>query len=70
MIISDTLRKDHVGAYNRVAKTPNLDKFTRESIIFDNAYPESLPTIPVRRAIYTGLRVFPFKHFRIIKSLL
>ena len=32
LIISDTLRKDHVGAYNGVAKTPNIDNFSRESI--------------------------------------
>ena len=61
LIIFDTLRKDHVGTYgNKWIKTPNFDDFAKDSIIFDKAYPESLPTIPVRRAIHTGIRTFPF----------
>ena len=64
LIILDTLRKDHVGIYgNKWIKTPNMDRLAKDSIIFDNAYPESLPTIPVRRAIHTGLRCFPFKTY-------
>ena len=27
---------------------------------FNRAYPESLPTLPARRAIYTGVRTYPF----------
>jgi arylsulfatase A-like enzyme len=30
--------------------------------VFKKAYPESLPTIPVRRSIHTGIRTFPFNH--------
>ncbi len=64
LIILDTLRKDHVGIYgNKWIKTPNMDRLAKDSIIFDNAYPESLPTIPVRRAIHTGIRCFPFKTY-------
>jgi len=64
VIIFDTLRKDHTGKTygNDWIKTPNFDNFAKDSIVFDNAYPESLPTIPVRRAIHTGLRTFPFNH--------
>ena len=64
LIIFDTLRKDHTGkAYkNDWIKTPNFDKFSKNSLVFDKAYPESLPTIPVRRAVHTGIRTFPFTH--------
>jgi arylsulfatase A-like enzyme len=61
LIILDTLRKDHVGAYgNEWIKTPNLDQFAKESVKFTRMYPESLPTLPARKAIYTGKRIFPF----------
>ncbi|MFX1503124.1 MAG: sulfatase [Promethearchaeota archaeon] len=60
-MILDTLRQDHVGAYgNKWIKTPNLDSFARESVKFTRMYPESLPTLPARKAIYTGKRIFPF----------
>jgi arylsulfatase A-like enzyme len=62
LIIIDSLRKDHVGAYgNSWIKTPSLDAFARESLRFTRAYPESLPTICARRAIHTGFRTFPYK---------
>lgn len=70
LIIADSLRKDHVGCYgNPCIKTPNIDRFSHESLIYTKAYPESLPTIPVRRAIYTGTRVFPFQRLRTIKGI-
>ncbi len=64
LIIFDSLRKDHTGMTygNNWIKTPNFDNFAKDSIIFEKAYPESLPTIPVRRAIHTGIRTFPFNH--------
>jgi arylsulfatase A-like enzyme len=62
LVIVDSLRKDHVGAYgNDWIQTPNLDALAKESLRFTQAYPESLPTICARRAIHTGLRTFPFK---------
>jgi arylsulfatase A-like enzyme len=62
LIILDSLRKDHIGAYgNDWIKTPNLDTLARESLRFTRAYPESLPTICARRAIHTGMRTWPFK---------
>lgn len=64
VILLDTLRKDHLGIYgNSWIKTPNLDALARESIIFEDAHPESLPTIPFRRSIHTGIRTFPFKEY-------
>ncbi len=56
-IMLDSLRRDHVGAYgSQVCQTPHLDAFAEEAIVFDNAYPEALPTIPVRTAMVTGCR--------------
>ena len=61
LIILDTLRQDHVGAYgNPWIHTPHLDAFAREAVVFTRCYPESLPTLPVRRALHTGVRTFPF----------
>ena len=61
LIILDTLRQDYVGCYgNEWIKTPHLDNFALESVKFTRMYPDSLPTLPARKAIYTGQRVFPF----------
>lgn len=62
LIIVDSLRRDHVGAYgNKWIHTPNLDALSQESMSFMQVYPESTPSIPARRAIHTGLRSFPFR---------
>lgn len=62
LIVIDSLRPDHIGAYgNDWIRTPNLDSFAEESLKFTRAYPESAPTIPARRAIHTGARSFPFR---------
>ena len=55
MIMIDSLRLDHLGCYgNEWIKTPNIDAFSQESVLFENAYPEGLPTMPVRTALFTG----------------
>jgi len=70
VLVLDSLRQDHVGAYHQgrgafadvpAAQTPNLDAFSRECILFANAYPESLPTIPARYVLMTGQRALPFR---------
>jgi arylsulfatase A-like enzyme len=65
LVVFDTLRRDAVGCYGSpppwgAIRTPNLDAFARESVRFTRAYPESLPTLCARRAIYTGQRTYPF----------
>jgi len=66
LVVFDSLRKDCVGVYGEPpwgkVRTPHLDSLAEESIVFDRAYPESLPTLPARRAIYTGRRVYPFEN--------
>ncbi len=60
VIMTDSLRKDHVGAYgNKRVRTPGIDKFAAKSLVFERAFPEGLPTINVRRALFTGRRSFP-----------
>src|SRR5436309_5914749 len=69
LVISDSLRKDHLGCYGteqasswftshggRPVETPNLDRLAGEGTLFEQAYPESMATIQVRRALHTGLR--------------
>src|ERR687895_416380 len=59
LIVIDTLRSDHV--YGKRARTPNMDALIRRGLSFSRCYPEAMPTVPARRSIMTGRRVFPFK---------
>jgi arylsulfatase A-like enzyme len=62
VVIIDSLRRDHVGAYgNLQIKTPTLDTLAEEGLRFTRPYPDAMPTIPARRAIHTGMRTLPFK---------
>jgi arylsulfatase A-like enzyme len=62
LIILDSLRADHLGCHgNGWIQTPTLNGLAQESVVFARAFPESLPTIPMRRAIHTGKRAFPFR---------
>ncbi|MBW1995651.1 MAG: sulfatase-like hydrolase/transferase, partial [Deltaproteobacteria bacterium] len=55
MIMCDSLRQDHLGCYgNDWIETPNIDKLAGDCVVFENAYPEGLPTLPVRTALFTG----------------
>lgn len=73
LIVCDTLRRDHVSAYD-VAKpwsrdgrhdeepfvvTPNIDKLAGQGTQFDRFYLSSYPTIPCRFDIATGKVGFP-----------
>ena len=66
LVVFDSLRKDCVGRYGQPywgkVNTPNFDALAEESLVMTRAYPESLPTLPTRRALYTGRRVYPFHH--------
>ena len=69
LILCDTLRRDHVGAYSQgrplnrcwseeapdwVVPTPNMDRLASRGVTFDNCYCGSTPCMPARRDIYTG----------------
>ncbi len=70
VLVLDSLRQDHVGLYHNglaafpdvpACRTPHLDAFSRDCVIFTNAYPEGLPTIPARHTLMTGQRGLPFR---------
>ena len=55
LIITDTMRRDHLGFYgNRTVRTPNLDRFASMSQVFENAYCANFPTVPNRLDVMTG----------------
>jgi len=70
VILCDTLRRDHCGAYNPQrlplnrlwssqqpdwhVPTPNLDRLAARGTVFNNAWCGSTPCMPARRDIYTG----------------
>ena len=69
-IMLDSFRQDHFSLYNKgeaafdgvkACETPNVDAFAEDAIVFENAYPEGLPTMPVRLALMTGQYTLPFR---------
>lgn len=62
VVVIDSLRSDHVGAYGgRGARTPTLDVFARESLLFTHARHQAMPTVPVRKSLLIGRNGFPFR---------
>jgi arylsulfatase A-like enzyme len=61
IIVSDTLRRDHLGCYgNDWIRTPNIDRLAKESVVFDAAYTGSFPTIPQRTDLFSGRFSFTY----------
>ncbi len=55
VVMFDSLQYNYLGCYgNEWIKTPNMDRFAREGVLFEEMYIEGLPTIPCRRAMHTG----------------
>ena len=55
VVMFDSWQFNYTGCYgNEWIKTPNFDRFAREGVLFENAYSNSLPTLPVRRSMLTG----------------
>ncbi|HJQ37374.1 MAG TPA: sulfatase-like hydrolase/transferase [Thermoanaerobaculia bacterium] len=55
LISIDTLRSDHLPAYGyRGVRTPAIDAFAREAIVFERAYSHSPLTLPSHATILTG----------------
>lgn len=74
VIVSDTLRRDHLPCYQeRVIPpterlgapysiyAPHLRRLAEESLVFENAYTASFPTVPCRNDIMTGRYTFVYK---------
>lgn len=62
VICLDTFRADLVDGQLGDVQIPNIDRLARESVIFDEAYGECLPTIQARRTFFTGIRGFPWRY--------
>ncbi len=61
LIIADTLRADHVGAYGSTAtKTPGMDRLAKDGVLFENAFSNSTWTRPSVSTILTSL--YPSSH--------
>jgi len=61
-ICLDTFRYDlatHCAPWT--VSLPNLDRMREQSTLFTQAFGEGLPTIPMRRAYFTGERSFPWR---------
>jgi arylsulfatase A-like enzyme len=70
LIIIDSLRPDFIGAYGAPRmRTPNLDALLSRGLRFNRAFPEAMVTVPARRSIFTGKRIFPFRDFEPIADL-
>lgn len=68
VIVSDTFRRDNLACYGpkwlEKLETPNLERFAGESVIFQDFHAEGMPTIVIRRTLYTGRRAIPCYYFR------
>ena len=54
-IVSDTFRRDHLGAYgNGNIRTPSLDALAGSAVRFDAHYSAGFPTMPTRADHHTG----------------
>ena len=64
ILTSDTFRADNLAAYgSRWIETPNLNRFAEKAIVFEEFSAEGMPTIPIRRQLYTGRRIVPTYYF-------
>ena len=65
VIMADSWRFDYLGCYgNNWIQTPNIDKLAEDGMLFENAYAEGCPTIPTRRALFTGRYTLPYSGWR------
>jgi len=63
VICCDTLRADVVDhTWDDYVHTPNLDALRHSCTVFDSAWGEGEPTIPMRRGFFTGRRSFPWRY--------
>src|SRR5689334_18256647 len=70
LIVIDSLRPDFVGAYGAPRmRTPHFDSLFARGLRFNRAFPEALVTVPARRSIFTGQRIFPYRDFKPVADL-
>ena len=61
LVMSDTLRHDHLPCYGAESViAPAIAKFANNSIVFENCYAASFPTVPARADLFTGRYTFAY----------
>ncbi|HET8772994.1 MAG TPA: sulfatase-like hydrolase/transferase, partial [Thermoanaerobaculia bacterium] len=60
LISIDTLRSDHLSAYGSSVRTPAIDAFAADAVLFERAYSHSPLTLPSHATILSGL--LPAEH--------
>ena len=61
MIVLDTQRVDRLSCYNPEKKlTPNIERFSKQGVVFENAVSAAQWTIPSHASMFTGL--YPTAH--------
>ena len=61
LITADTLRADHLGCYGYFRRTsPAIDRLSRESVVYENAYCPLSMTLPSHLSIMTA--AYPARH--------
>ncbi|MFB6182796.1 MAG: sulfatase [Candidatus Nanohaloarchaea archaeon] len=67
-IVLDTVRKDRISVYNEdINFTENLEKFSENATIFENAVSQAPWTLPSHSSMFTGL--YPWEHKATQKNL-
>lgn len=62
LIITDSMRRDALSPYGSDwIRTPHLDRFSRQAVLFENGFVSSFPTVPCRNDILTGRYTFTYK---------
>jgi arylsulfatase A-like enzyme len=65
LVIIDSVRSDFVAAYGAPrVRTPSIDALAAQGVRFTRFFPEAMPTVPARRTIMTGRRIFPFRGWK------
>lgn len=60
-IVMDTVRADHLSCYGYGRRTtPNIDRISREGVLFSNAFSAAPWTLPSHASMFTGL--YPSQH--------
>ena len=55
LMVVDALRADHISGYGYDRTiTPNLDRFIKKSVVFENAWSQSSWTVPATATLLTG----------------
>lgn len=61
VICLDTFRFDFLKGKFDYVKTPNINRLAKDSVFFEEAYGEGLPTVQARRTFFTGIRTIPWR---------